>query len=375
MRKPVQPPRMSEDEQRIARDLYYNKKMRPCDIAKTLSRDKSSISRLLNQKKPSQDVGRPVELTKEKIDKIVDVLEQMVEEADATWEVTLAMVMRRARTKFSERTIRDALHDLGYRFRKLRSKMILTPEDIKVRYEWAKTYKDKPKEFFLKAIQIHLDNHHFKVATTSKGRKLLAKRSVRGAYRKKAKSLTSAHVKPDPKLRIQTGPKGILKMGGVGNGKVLVWETVIGRWSGDQAAAKYTDVVLPALKKQYPSRSSFTILEDNDPTGNMSKKGIAAKAACKMRVLSIPKRSPDLNVLDYSIWSAVERRLRAQERKMPSSKAETRAQFETRLNRTARALPKDFIERSIMNLKERAQRLYKAKGGLFDEGGKRKRES
>ena len=39
--------------------------MKATDIADTLDRDKSSISRLLNQEKPPRDVGRPIELTKE----------------------------------------------------------------------------------------------------------------------------------------------------------------------------------------------------------------------------------------------------------------------------------------------------------------------
>ena len=77
----------------------------------------------------------------------------------------------------------------------------------------------------------------------------MAKRRVRGVYRKKGKSLRSGHVKPNPKLRIATGAKGILKMGGVGGGKVLVWRTVERQWSGIVAAEMYTNVVTPALKK------------------------------------------------------------------------------------------------------------------------------
>ena len=89
--------------------------------------------------------------------------------------------------------------------------------------------------------------------------------------------------------------------------------------------------------------------------------------------MSIPKRSPDLNVLDYTIWNEVEKRMRAQERKLPASKTETGAQFEARLDRTAHSLLKDFIDRSIMSLKERAKRLRDAKGGVFEDSGRKKR--
>ena len=46
------------------------------------------------------------------------------------------------------------------------------------------------------------DNHTFKVATTAKGRKLLAKRRVRGVYRQAGKSLQPAHVKPSAKQHL-----------------------------------------------------------------------------------------------------------------------------------------------------------------------------
>ena len=76
-----------------------------------------------------------------------------------------------------------------------------------------------------------------------------------------------------------------------------------------------------------------------------------------MEVFKIPKRSPDLNVLDYAVWAKVETLLRAQERKMPKSRYESRAQFEALLDRTACSLPPEFIRKSILNLKERCQRL------------------
>ena len=69
----------------------------------------------------------------------------------------------------------------------------------------------------------------------------------------------------------------------------------------------------------------YCILEDNDPTGNLSNAAKRAKAATKIEVLSLPKRSPELNVMDFAVWSEVERRLRAQEKKWPSTKHEARA--------------------------------------------------
>ena len=100
------------------------------------------------------------------------------------------------------------------------------------------------------------------------------------------------------------------------------------------------------------------------------------KNTASLNVLSIPKRSPDLNVLDYCIWNAVETRLRTQERKFPSTKSETRADFGKRLDKTAAGLEPALINNAIKKTKHRCELLYKAKGGLFEEGGrKRKRRA
>ena len=149
--------------------------------------------------------------------------------------------------------------------------------------------------------------------------------------------------------------------------------TIDGRWCGDTAADAYTDIVATALANRYPNKRKFLLLEDNDPTGNRSRKGLDAKAAAKMEVFEIPKRSPDLNVLDYAVWSEVERRMRAQERKWPASRRESRAQFEKRLDRTAKSLPAAFIDKCVSSMKVRCQQLYDAEGGLFEEGGRRSR--
>ena len=86
-------------------------------------------------------MGRPFALSPRQIKKLIAITEAMVQEADANYEVTLPRILRRFRLKVSERTAMKALHKEGYRFRKLRSKMILTPDDVKARYEWAKKYK------------------------------------------------------------------------------------------------------------------------------------------------------------------------------------------------------------------------------------------
>ena len=84
-------------------------------------------------------------------------------------------------------------------------------------------------------------------------------------------------------------------------------------------------------------------------------------------MLSLPKRSPDFNLMDYSAWSEVERRLRAQEKKFPATMHETRAEFTRRLDRASRNIPKQFIDKSISDLHQRCEHLCQAKGVFFEE--------
>ena len=124
-----------------------------------------------------------------------------------------------------------------------------------------------------------------------------------------------------------------------------------------------------ALRKAYPGKRLFRVLEDNDPTGFKSRIGIQAKSAASINAFEIPPRSPDLNVLDFAIWKAVTRKMHKQERNYPKSLGETRAQYIARLQRAAKSLPKTTVDKAIMNLKHRCNLIYKAQVAHIEEGG------
>ena len=131
----------------------------------------------------------------------------------------------------------------------------------------------------------------------------------------------------------------------------------------------YTVGLKPALVEKWPVKKSFyTFLEDNAPTGFKSTKGLEAKKTAKLKVFEIPKRSRDLSPLDYAVGSEINKRMRKHERNWAKSKRETRAQYLTRLNRTAKRLPGTFINKTVDDMRRRCQRLYDAHGGSFEEG-------
>ena len=97
------------------------------ELAEAFGRNKSSISHLLAPKKPIK-MGRPELLSESHNGCLEKVVEEMVQKADANYEVTLPMVHRRSRLKQSTRTIRSVAWSWVPQFYE---DVILTPVDTK----------------------------------------------------------------------------------------------------------------------------------------------------------------------------------------------------------------------------------------------------
>lgn len=251
------------------------------------------------------------------------------------------------------------------------SRFFVSSLHVKDRHDFAKKYACKSSQWWRTHVHMHIDVKKFRVYLNGKARSAAAREGSRGVYRRRGEGLRAPYVKQDKSLKFNTGARGVQVLAGVGQGRVLVWEYIDGRnWSGTVAAELYKGAVRRALQKAAPTRRSWRVLEDNDPTGFKSAKGEDAKRAAGINVFSIPKRSPQLNVCDYALWAEVNRRMRRQEQRWAAQRKETRAAYLARLRRTALRLPKTFIENSIGNMKVRCRRLSAARGRHFEEGGK-----
>jgi hypothetical protein len=372
LRMGEQPRYMSDCEKRLAKLWHAEDEESVEEIARRLRRDRCTIWRLLGLPEGTErtGVGRKAAMGEEDKDRLVVHVDKLVKKAAVRYTVTLAMIHAtfRMQPPVCDRVLQEAMHERGIWFHKLREKPILTDDDIEERYQWSKTYRKKLPAFFQSHIQLHIDNHAFKVPTTGDARKMVAAKLVHGSYREAGASLKREHVKPNKKLRVNTGTKNVLVAGGVGSGKVLLWHVVENTWCGDEAAALYSGPLAKALAKEYPTKRTHRLLEDNDPAGYQSGKAKRAKADLpKLELFSIPKRSPDLNVMDYYVWAAIERRLRQDEFQMSDDERESREEFVRRLRKTAKALPRAEVNKAIGDLARRAELLYRAKGGLFEE--------
>lgn len=363
--------KLSSEEIRLAQKSFREKNMTPKKIADLLDRNKSTLTRLLVKQLPRKKQGKKRLLSEADVDRLERRLHEMILAAKCRYHVTATMLKKDTKTKASPKTIQKAFRKRNIYFRNLREKPLLTPEDMKDRLDFSKKHKDKPASWWRR--RAYIDCKHFKTYLTSQTRQIAAMHRTYGAYRKPGQGLCGGYVKPKKTLNFNTGSKSSLIAGAVGAGKLLMWYDVPkGQWSGQAAADMYTNSLKPALLKKWPVDQSYhEILEDNDPTGFKSKKGIAAKSEAKLRVFAIPKRSPDLSVMDYAVWPEINKRMRRQEKRWSSTKRETRAQYLARLKRTAMRLPASFVDRSIEDMRRRCQRCFDADGGYFEEGGRR----
>lgn len=114
-------------------------------------------------------------------------------------------------------------------------------------------------------------------------------------------------------------------------------------------------------------KGPFTVIEDNDPTGYKSRRGIEAKRKLRIQTENLPPRSPDLNVLDYSLWHKINVEMRAQEKSFRKSKRETTEEFKTRLRRVALSLPEAEVKKAVGSMVRRCATISAAAGELFTE--------
>ena len=366
--------KMSSEEIRLAQMWFEHDAKKPAEIAELLHRNKSTITRHCVKLVVKKKQGRKPALSEAQKDQLVKKVEYMIKKAKGEWRVTADMVRKTLRLKVSTKCVLGALHSRGIYFRAMRQKPLLTEQDIMDRHQFAKTYARKTKQWWLHHIQLTIDVKYFRVYLDKEARSRAAKEGTWGAFRQKGQGLDAPYVRPSKRLKWNPGARGVHVLAGVGNGRVLVWRYLDSKkkvmWSGRTAAECYRGPIQKALEKHYPMRPRWNILEDNDPTGFRSRAGLAAKTDVGITTFTIPKRSPQLNVCDYAVWTEVERRMRRQEQKFSSGKRESRADFMERLRRTALRLPARFINESIMGMRLRCQRLLAAKGGHIEEGPK-----
>ena len=139
------------------------------------------------------------------------------------------------------------------------------------------------------------------------------------------------------------GRGGVHICAGICGDKIVLWEQVKGPWNGEKAAAMYKGPICKALKTHRPKKTTWKVLEDNDPTGFKSSKGAASKKECGIKAESLPRYSADLNPLDYSLWADIERRMLSTKKRGK----ESQAAYAKRLRRVALKTDRATVRKAV----------------------------
>ena len=286
---------------------------------------------------------------------------RLIKQADNKAEVHLAQVMEEAGVDHvAESTVSKHFKEkLGVTWRVPRESPLRGPEEEKERVEICSTWKHYPNSYFTETVDGIMDNKVFERPTYAKAKIAAQVKRVRGHLRTRKEGITKGYTKPKGnKNRINPGGK-VSVCAVIINHKVRVWHYLQSRWCGEAACDVYKDVLYPALRQYRGRKSAYRIVEDNDPTGYKSKAAVECKRALGIKPIRFPCYSPDLNPLDYFLWSEVSRRMAEQK---PQS-TETEAAFKTRLRATAMGIPKSTIKAAVSKMKGKAAEVVAAEGG------------
>lgn len=248
---------------------------------------------------------------------------------------------------------------LGVAWRAPREEPLREKEDEEERVEICKKWKYYPDNYFTERIDAIHDIKQFDCPLYEKGKRYLKMKKVRGQLRTKAEGIKKEFTKPKSnKTRVNTGAT-VKVCAVIIDCKVKVWHYLPKRWCGDAAVDLYNGPIIKALRKHRGVKKNYHIVEDNDPSGYKANKAIAAKKALGIKPIVWPRYSPDLMPQDFYLWDEVNRRLAAQS---PPAK-ETLDAFKRRLQRTALSIPKESIQRAVLQMQSKAAEVVEAEGG------------
>ena len=359
-------------EKKIIKNMV-KEKLPWCTIQKVTERSSSTIQRIVLEAKgasaKAKPKGAPVKATKKVVSAIVRSARMLQKQAGAKHEVTAAMIKAHAGVDLCDKVVRNKLHEADMWFFCLKERPTLTKQDVKDRLKWARKHLSRSRASWLTMPHAIIDNKTWPVYTNKEGREHAARRCVRGAYQTRGQKPESHVIKPKPQTKFPA--KGVQVTAAVINGRIRMWEYLPKRWNGAAAAAMYQGPLLKALSKAFPAHAAsgrkWTVLEDNDPAGYKSGKAVAAKSAVGIGTDDLPRRSPDLNVLDYSLWHAINVKMRRQERGFRPATKETRSDYLARLRRAALGLPQGTVQKAVADMHRRVREVIAENGGLFTE--------
>ena len=223
--------------------------------------------------------GRKAKLTIVKLRALDAARRRLIQRAKGETEVHIEDVMKAARvTDVSPPTVSKhfKMH-LGVNWRSPRAEPLRTEGDVAARVDMCAKWKHLPNDFFTDRVDAIIDNKVFQIPTYARAKAHARKSRVRGHLRTRGEGLQKHFTKPKGnKHRVNPGAT-VNVAAAIVKGKIRVWHYLPKRWCADAACDFYTKVLAPSLRRNHPEKTSFRVLQDNDPTGYKANKAIECK--------------------------------------------------------------------------------------------------
>ena len=267
------------------------------------------------------------------------------------------LLKRNASGLSEDRLQKRMREDLDIRKRPAPEYAVRTEDEEKRRYRQALEWQTHPASFWQKSIHGYIDDKKFVCARTAAQRKRMRQARVYYHLRSAAERSEPGFVVPK-KGRDLTGIPSVQVTACVAYDRIIMWRVADKKWCGEEAAAMYKDLGV-ALRRFWGKKRAYRVVEDGDPKGYQSNKGIAAKASEKIQPWKLPPRSPEWMPLDYSIWKEIEKRMLADD---SVTGTESREEWLARLRRTAMGLPRDYVKSVLLKMKGNIEATVESQG-------------
>ena len=116
-------------------------------------------------------------------------------------EVTMPMILRRARVDVDPTTASRALKKIGVEWRVPREKACRTPEQDAARKEWCGRKRRLPLSYWQNTVDLIMDCKKFDLPLNVQTREHAARRRLRGGYRTREEGLQAGRVSASIKKR------------------------------------------------------------------------------------------------------------------------------------------------------------------------------
>jgi hypothetical protein len=225
-----------------------------------------------------------------------------------------------------------------------------------MRHALALEWSEYPGSWWVNDIHGYIDNKKFVRANTAPAKKLLRATKVHHHLRTPEEGTDKGFVLPK-KSRMLLGVPSVDITACVTKDGIIFWHGNKAPWNGEKAAQMYKKLGA-ALRKHYGAKRKFRIVEDGDPKGFQSSKGVKAKKEQKIESWKLSPHTPSLMPLDFSLWAEIERRTLAK----TAHENESIAAYKKRLSITAKRLPKTLVRKCLLKMKDNIAQIVANEG-------------